>query len=372
MRIGATLIGVGHPCYVIAEAGSNHNGSLPQAKRLIDVAADAGADAVKFQLFRASRMYPRSAGVSGYLGSAVPIYDIIASMEMSYEWLPELAGYCESRNIAFLATPFDEDSADQLVPWVQAFKVASYEMTHIPLVRHVAAKGKPLIISTGTADIEEVEQTVVECRNAGNREIALLQCTAAYPAPLDALNIRALTTLSARFGVPSGLSDHSRDPVVAPIVAVACGARRTRIAACSGSGQTINRSGQRASPRRRFHGRITRPGLPIILNLTTSPCTSWKRMKGFLSGKCGSRSIPPGRLKSVSAWRLNGVGGDSRRTRCLSRATHFATLQSRRLWRTSSQIIWRPCGRSRRRDFGTWDPSESVGRTPFVWSACSR
>lgn len=224
MRIGATLIGVGHPCYVIAEAGSNHNGSLPQAMQLIDVAAEAGADAVKFQLFRASRMYPRSAGVSGYLGSAVPIYDIIASMEMSYEWLPELAGYCESRHIAFLATPFDEDSADQLVPWVQAFKVASYEMTHIPLVRHVAAKGKPLIISTGTADIEEVEQTVVECRNAGNREIALLQCTAAYPAPLDSLNIRALATLSARFGVPSGLSDHSRDPVVAPIVAVACGA----------------------------------------------------------------------------------------------------------------------------------------------------
>lgn len=222
--IGGRLLGSGQPCYVIAEAGSNHNGSLSQAMRLIDVAVDAGADAVKFQLFRASRVYPRSAGVSDYLKSPTPIYDIIAAMEMPYEWLSTLAGYCSRQRITFLATPFDEESADRLDQWVNAFKIASYEMTHIPLVRHVAAKGKPLIISTGTASIDEVEQTVDECRQAGNNAIALLQCTAAYPAPLDSLNIRTIPTLARRFQLPVGLSDHSRDPLVAPMAAVACGA----------------------------------------------------------------------------------------------------------------------------------------------------
>lgn len=222
--VGERPIGPGQPCFVIAEAGSNHNGSLPQAKELIDVAASAGADAVKFQVFRASRLYPRSAGVSEYLKTATPIYDIIAAMEMPYEWLPELAGHAASRQIAFLATPFDEQSSDALDPYVEAFKVSSYEMTHLPLVAYLARKGKPLIVSTGTATLEEVAATVRECRQSGPGSLALLQCTAAYPAPIDSLNIRALKTLADQFDVPVGLSDHSRDPVVAPIAAVACGA----------------------------------------------------------------------------------------------------------------------------------------------------
>lgn len=224
IRVGGRDIGPGRPCFVIAEAGSNHNGSLTQAMQLIDVAVDAGADAVKFQLFRASRMYPRGAGTSDYLKSATPIYDIIAAMEMPYEWLPELSAHCSRRHIIFLATAFDEESADRLDPWVPAFKIASYEMTHLPLVRHIAAKGKPLIISTGTATIDEIAETVNACRQEGNDTIALLQCTAAYPAPLESLNIRVVETLAATFGVPAGLSDHSRDPVIAPVAAVACGA----------------------------------------------------------------------------------------------------------------------------------------------------
>jgi N-acetylneuraminate synthase len=224
LSIGARTIGPDQPCFVIAEAGSNHDGRLAQALEMIDVAADAGADAVKFQLFRASRMYPRTAGVSDYLKSATPIYDIIAAMEMPYEWLPELAGYCAKRRIIFLATAFDEQSADHLDPWVDAFKIASYEMTHIPLVQHVSAKGKPMIVSTGTAAMDEIATTVEAAHAAGARGLALLQCTAAYPAPLESLNIRALPTMAARFHVPVGLSDHSRDPIVAPIAAVACGA----------------------------------------------------------------------------------------------------------------------------------------------------
>ena len=222
--IGARRIGPGSPCYVIAEAGSNHNGSLDTAFQLIDVAAIAGADAVKFQLFRAARMYPRSAGTSDYLESPTPIFDIIAAMEMPYEWLPRLVEHCANRSIAFLATPFDEESADRLDPFVGAFKIASYEMTHHPLVQHVAAKGKPLIISTGTATLDEIQETVDVCRRAGNAAIAVMQCTAAYPAPLDSINVRAIAMLRRHVDVPVGLSDHSRNPIVAPVAAVACGA----------------------------------------------------------------------------------------------------------------------------------------------------
>lgn len=224
VHIGPRRIGPGERCYVIAEAGSNHNGSLGQAMRLIDVAAEAGADAVKFQLFRADRLYPETAGVSGYLGNAKPIYQIIAEMQLPYDWLPRLASRCVERRVEFLASVFDEESADRIEPYVNAFKIASYEMTHLPLVQHVARKGKPIIISTGTADLSEVEETVRSVHETGNSHLILMQCTAAYPAPLDALNLRAVTTLRERFEVPVGFSDHSRDPLVAPLAAVACGA----------------------------------------------------------------------------------------------------------------------------------------------------
>ena len=224
VRVGSRCIGSGQPCYVIAEAGSNHNGRLDQARQLIDVAADAGADAVKFQVFRADRLYPRNAGVSGYLNDPTPIYDVIAAMEMPYEWIPLLADHCRDRGIAFMASAFDEASTDQIASYVPAFKIASYEMTHLPLVAHTAGKGKPVIISTGTADVDEVEETVRAFAATGNRELVLMQCTAAYPAPVDSLNLRVIPALRERFGVPVGLSDHSSDPVIAPVVAVACGA----------------------------------------------------------------------------------------------------------------------------------------------------
>jgi N,N'-diacetyllegionaminate synthase len=219
--VGRRRIGDGQPCYVIAEAGSNHDGRLEQARRLIDVAAEAGADAVKFQLFRASKLYARGAGRSEYLKLDRSIYDVIADMEMPYEWLPALADHSASRSIDFLASAFDEESVDRLDPLVRAYKIASYEMTHLPLVRYTAARGKPLIVSTGTADLLEVGETVAAM---AGRPLALMQCTAAYPAPLDALNLRAIVTMKAAFGVPVGLSDHSRDPLVGPLAAVALGA----------------------------------------------------------------------------------------------------------------------------------------------------
>lgn len=223
VRIGNRWIGEGRPCFIIAEAGSNHNVDLNQAKRLIDVACQARADAVKFQLFRASKVYPRNAGQCDYLKLPKSIYEMVSEMEMPYEWLPVLSDYCRGKKILFLASVFDEESADRIEPYVEAFKISSYEMTHIPLIRHVALKGKPIILSTGAASLEEVQEVVSQIREVGNPDLILLQCTAAYPVPFDSLNLRAILTLKSTFQVPVGLSDHSRDPLVAPIAAVALG-----------------------------------------------------------------------------------------------------------------------------------------------------
>jgi len=224
IKIENRLVGEGRPCFVIAEAGSNHNGNLEQAKRLIDVAVEAGADAVKFQLFRASKLYPKNAGQSDYLKLDESIYDIMTAMEMPYEWLPKLAEHCRQSEIIFMASAFDQESVDQLDPYVSAYKIASYEMTHLPLVRYIAGKGKPVIISTGTASLEEVDETVEVFFETGNRDLMLMQCTASYPAPVESLNLRAIPTLKDAFQVPVGFSDHSLSPLVGPLAAVALGA----------------------------------------------------------------------------------------------------------------------------------------------------
>jgi N-acetylneuraminate synthase len=224
LRIGERWIGDGEPCYVIAEAGSNHNGSLETARALIDVAAEAGADAVKFQGFRARTLYPRSAGISDYLGDPRSIYDIIEAMELSPAWLPALAAHCASRHVHFLCTPFDEEWVELLDPYVPAFKLASYELSHLPLARAVLTKKKPVLASTGAHTLDEVRPLLQVARETGNDALVLLQCTAAYPTPPEAVNARAIGTLREATGALVGLSDHSRDPIIAPVVAVALGA----------------------------------------------------------------------------------------------------------------------------------------------------
>jgi len=224
IRVGDRWIGAGEPCYLIAEAGSNHNGSLEQARALIDVASAAGADAVKFQGFRARTLYPKTAGQSEYLKDERPIYDIIEAMEMPVEWLPILASHCRARSVDFLCTPFDEAWVDALDSYVPAFKVASYELSHLPLVRTVLERGKPTFISTGASSLPDVLRVVELARNVGNEKIVFLQCTAAYPTPPSDVNARAMVTLREASGCLVGLSDHSRDPVIAPVVAVALGA----------------------------------------------------------------------------------------------------------------------------------------------------
>jgi N-acetylneuraminate synthase len=224
IKLGERWVGEGEPCFIIAEAGSNHNGNFEIALRLIDVAAHAGADAVKFQLFRARTLYSTKAGSIDVERVGAPIYDALAKLEMPIEWIPVLADYCRKQRIVFLCSVFDEASADVVSAYVPAFKIASYEVSHIPLIRHIAAKNRPIILSTGTAELAEVEEAVTAIRQIGVRDIILLQCTAEYPAPMDSLNLRALVTMKKIFGVPTGLSDHSRDPVLAPTLAVALGA----------------------------------------------------------------------------------------------------------------------------------------------------
>lgn len=211
-------------CFVIGEAGSNHNGSLDNALALIDAAADAGCDAVKFQVFQAKRLYAKTAGTSDYLGDPRSIFDIIAALELPEAWLPTLRDRAHARDLAFVASPFHEEAVDLLAPFVDAYKIASYEMTHAPLLEKVATMGKPVIMSTGASNLDEVRESMKVLEAAGCEEVALMQCTASYPAPPESVNVRALSTLRDAFGVPCGLSDHSADPVVAPMTAAALGA----------------------------------------------------------------------------------------------------------------------------------------------------
>jgi len=222
--IGDKPVGPEEPTFIIAEAGSNHNGDLATAKDLIDAAAAAGADAIKFQTFRADEMYVEESGGVEYLDDDRSIHEIIESMEMPYDWIPELHNYCREHGIYFMSTPFDERSAAELAEYVPAWKVASYTSSHHPFLQHLAKTDKPIIMSTGAHNLGEVRESVEVLADGGSTDFALLQCVAAYPTPIEDINIRVVERLSTEFNVPVGLSDHTLDPVTAPTTAVALGA----------------------------------------------------------------------------------------------------------------------------------------------------
>jgi N-acetylneuraminate synthase len=223
-EIGDRAVGPDSPTFIIAEAGSNHNGDFDLATDLIDAAADAGADAVKFQTFRAEDMYVEDSGEVEYLDDDRSIYEIIESMEMPYEWIPRLHEYCQQQGLYFMSTPFDERSAGELAEYVPAWKVASYTSSHHPFLRYLASTDKPVVMSTGAHELAEIRESVGVLEDAGVDGLALLQCVAAYPTPLSEINVRVVETLAEEFDVPAGLSDHTLDPVTAPAAAVALGA----------------------------------------------------------------------------------------------------------------------------------------------------
>jgi N-acetylneuraminate synthase len=214
--VGDRQIGDGQAAYVIAEAGSNHNGHLETAEKLIAEAAEAGADAVKFQTFRRERLYATQPGEEDPYAS-------FAELEMPYDWIPTLADCCAAHGVDFLSTPFDEESIERLAPHVPAFKIASFSLSHHPFLERLAETGTPLFASTGAHDADEIRAAVTVLREAGLEDLALLHCVSSYPTPLADINVRAVATLAERFDVVSGLSDHTEDPVTAPTAAVALG-----------------------------------------------------------------------------------------------------------------------------------------------------
>jgi sialic acid synthase SpsE/RimJ/RimL family protein N-acetyltransferase len=221
------------PVYVIAEAGSNWRMGTPErdramARTLIDVAAQAGADAVKFQVYRPETVYVQNAGQSDYLADAgikQDIRAIFADLAMPYQMLAELAGYCSEKQIGFLSTGFSPEDFAVIDPLVSIHKIASYEISHPHLLTLAARSGKPLILSTGASEEEDIAWAVETFREAGGRDLCLMQCTADYPAPVSGLNLGTIPWLRRRFSAAAGLSDHSREPALGPVVAVALGAR---------------------------------------------------------------------------------------------------------------------------------------------------
>jgi N-acetylneuraminate synthase len=218
MKISDQSVGPDSQTYIIAEAGSNHDGSLEQAKKLVDIAADSGADAVKFQTFRADKMYPAQGSSNDEL------LDLIVEAEMPYNWIPKLSDYCSNNNIHFLSSPFDTDSVDRLKSYVPAFKIASSMLSHYPLLEYIAKTGKPVIVSTGAHTREEIQEAVNTLQDAGVKSIVLLHCVSAYPTPLDQINVSAVRSLGEYFDIPVGFSDHTLDPTIAPTAAVSHGA----------------------------------------------------------------------------------------------------------------------------------------------------
>ncbi len=226
--IDGRAVGSGQPCFVIAEAGVNHNGNPGVALEMIRVASEAGADAVKFQTFTAERLVLPEASKADYQRTSSADSEsqlaMLRRLELPPECYPDLVRRCRESHILFMSTPFDEESADFLDHLGMAvFKIPSGEITNLPFLEHVARKLKPMIVSTGMSDLDEVRQAVTAIDAAGNSQIALLHCVSNYPARPEAANLRAMATLSEAFGVPVGYSDHVEGIEVA-LAAVALGA----------------------------------------------------------------------------------------------------------------------------------------------------
>jgi N-acetylneuraminate synthase len=221
MQIGTRQVGAGAPCLVIAEAGINHNGDPVLAAELVDAAAEAGADVIKFQTHFPEHEMLRGGATAAYVGES--LFDLLARTALSRDAHFELRDRAAKRGIMFLSTPFSREAADFLeTVAVPAFKTGSGELTNLPLQQHIARKRKPMIISTGMATPEEIDRTVQAVRREGT-PFALMHCTSTYPTPYEHVQLGCIGQLQEKYGVPVGLSDHTLGSYVA-YAAVALGA----------------------------------------------------------------------------------------------------------------------------------------------------
>lgn len=220
-------IGEKKPCFIIAEAGVNHNGSIELAKKLIDAAKDADADAVKFQTFRAKEIVSLNSKKANYQYRAKEKtqYEMLINLQLSFDEFRELKKYCDNRSIEFISTPYDIKSVEFLNKIeVKRFKVSSADLINKPLIEAIAKTKKQIILSTGMATLGEIERTISLLYDSGNENIILLHCTTSYPTSYDQVNMNVLHTLKEAFGLPVGYSDHTLG-IEIPIMAVSIGAK---------------------------------------------------------------------------------------------------------------------------------------------------
>jgi pseudaminic acid synthase len=227
-KINDRIIAPDQPPYIIAELSANHNGSLERALRTIDEAKHCGADAIKLQTYTADTMTIDSDSpefmIKGGLWDGFKLYDLYKWAETPYEWHEAMFAHARKIGITVFSTPFDETAVDLLEKLITpAYKIASFEMVDLPLIRYVASTGKPIIMSTGMASEQEIKESVVTAREAGCEQLVLLHCISSYPAPMEQANIRQISNLAKRFNVIVGLSDHTLG-TTASVAAVAQGA----------------------------------------------------------------------------------------------------------------------------------------------------
>lgn len=228
-RINKRLIGPGHPTYVIAEMSGNHNQSYEKAVEIIHAMKASGADAVKIQTYTADTITLKSDRPEfriggGTLWDGKTLHELYSDAYTPWDWQPKLQKVAQDLGMDFFSTPFDPTAVEFLEKMhVPAYKIASFEVTDIPLIQKIAATGKPVIMSTGMANIAEITEAVDAVRSTGNTQLALLKCTSAYPSPPESMNLETIRDMQKRFNVPVGLSDHTLG-IVVPVAAVALGA----------------------------------------------------------------------------------------------------------------------------------------------------
>ena len=228
ISINNHTIGPGQPVYIIAEMSANHNRSFDQAVKIIRAAKEAGADAIKLQTYTPDTLTidcdNEYFSIKGTLWEGKTLYELYKEAYTPWEWQPKLQEIADELGIDFFSTPFDDTAIKFLEKMnVPAYKVASFENVDMLLLRRIAQTGKPVIMSTGMATLEEIHEAVTAVREVGCSQLALLKCTSAYPAPPEEMNLRTIADLSEIFEVPVGLSDHTLEPAV-PVTAVALGA----------------------------------------------------------------------------------------------------------------------------------------------------